>query len=511
MKATAKKRAPVTSSAWALLVVSDSGQAETLPNQEAWAREAAAKNGWTITRYFSGVSTGKYGTRALASRMITELEEMPAESRPQRVLMIRLERLGRGNGLEAMESFLRIRKLGIIVHTRLDGDVGYEKASELLMPVLRFFIGGMENEVRRDKLHATYARRREGNKSDPTIALSNRPPYGLQFTNGKYAEQLPEAATVRQIYDLKIQGYGGHLIAKRIGATAPPMTLKDGRAVPQVWTADRVHKIIAKVTYRGTLVDDATWLRAQQYLREMRCKSRRFDYPLGGALQCECGYVLIGHAGAARGEGRWRNYHCSHLENHGGHSRSHPIAKIDAQFVELLQRLSADDALLERYVTTQTHGPSRKSLTAKLNARIRELDAMESRKRKIFDAFESGTISNEDLRWRLTDLRDSELNLASVIASIESQLAADESRSVSVAHARELIRSAAELWSAAEIEDRRAVAKAVSVACGGLFVTFKGELVVGTRAVSVPATVGEKKGYRRVTPFPLDGQRAGPR
>jgi hypothetical protein len=505
MKA-AKKKLPVTATAWALLVVSDSGQAETLPNQEAWAREAAAANGWAITRFFSGVSTGKYGTRALASGMITELEEMPAESRPQRVLMIRLERLGRGNGLEAMESFLRIRKLGIIVHTRLDGDVGYEKASELLMPVLRFFIGGMENEVRRDKLHATYARRREANKADPTVALSNRPPYGLQFVNGRYAEHPPESDTVRQIYDLKVQGYGGHLIAKRIGATAPPMVLKDGRAIPQVWTSDRVHKIIAKPTYRGTLIDDATWLRAQAYLREKRCKSRRFEYPLGGALRCECGYVLIGHSGAARGEGRWRNYHCMHLENHGGHSKSHLLVKIDAQFLELLQRLCADDALLERYVATQTHGPSRKSLTAKRSARMRELDAMEARRRKIFEAFESGALSNEDLRWRLADLRDAELNLTSIIASIEAQISADDSRSVSVAYARELVRRAAKLWSTAEIDDQRALAKAVSIACGGLFVTFEGKLVVGTRAGSVQAKADEQKGYRRITPFPLDAR-----
>ncbi len=478
MKA-AKTKLPVTSTAWALLVVSDSGQAETLPNQETWARETAASKGWVITRTFSGVSTGKHGTRALASGMISELEEMPAESRPQRILMIRLERLGRGNGLEAMESFLRIRRLGIIVHTRLDGDVGYEKASELLMPVLRFFIGGMENEVRRDKLHATYRKRREGHKSDPTIALSNRPPYGLQFVGGRYAEHPPESDTVRQIYDLKLQGYGGHLIAKRIGATAPPMILKDGRAVPQVWTADRVRKILIKSTYRGTLVDESTWLRAQQHLREMRCKSRRFDYPLGGALHCECGYVLIGHAGAARGNGRWRNYHCMHIEKHDGHSRSHPIAKIDAQFIELLRRLSADDQLLERYILTQTHGPSRKSLLAKIGARKHELDAVEGRRRKIFEAFESDALSKEDLQWRLADLRDAEVNLASLIASIEGQVAAEDSRTANVAHVRRLVRQAADLWQGAEIEEKRALAKAVALAFGGLVVFVDGTLRIG--------------------------------
>ncbi len=400
--------------------------------------------------------------------------------------MIRLERLGRGSGVEAMESFLRIRKLGIIVHTRLDGDVGYDRASELLMPVLRFFIGGMENEVRRDKLHATYARRREANKSDPTIALSNRPPYGLQFVNGRYAEQLPEAQTVRQIYELKLQGYGVQLIAKRIAPSAPPMVLKDGRSIPQVWTADRVRKIIVKTTYRGTLVDESTWQRAQRHLREISRASRRFEYPLGGALRCECGYALIGHAGASRGQGRWRNYHCMHFENHGGHSLSHAIAKIDAQFIELLKRLSADDTLLERYVATQAEGPSRKSLISKLNARKRDLAGIESRRRKIFEAFESDSISTQDLQWRLADLHDAELALTSSIAALERERSTDTARAADVGRARVLIHDASELWLSAAIEEKRALAKAISCACGGLIVTTEGVLVVRSRPKGRP-------------------------
>jgi DNA invertase Pin-like site-specific DNA recombinase len=502
MKAPAKKKS-ATSTAWALLVVSDSGQAETLPNQEAWAREAAAQNGWTITRTFSGVSTGKWGTRGLASQMINELEELPPESRPERVCMIRLERLGRGDGTDAIESFLRIRKLGVIVHTRLDGDVSYGKASELLMPVLRFFIGGMENEVRRDKLNATYARRREAHKTDPTVALSNRPPYGLQFIEGHLVEQLPEAQTVRQIFELKVQGYGAHLIAKRIAASAPPMVMKGGRALPMVWTADRVRKLILKTTYRGTLIDAETWERAQRHLREIRRKSRTYEYPLGGALRCECGYALIGQAGAGRGHGRWRNYMCVHYENHGGHSRSHLITKIDPQFVELLQRLAADDALLERYVSTQGEGPSRKSLSSKVSARRRELSGLENRRRKIFEAFESGSISKKDLEWRLTDLRNVEARLSSEITSLESQLGVNDARTHDIGRARDLIRNAAEHWLSAEIEDKRALSKAVSIACGGLFVTVDGKLVVGVRrGHETTASSSGKKGYGRVKPFP---------
>jgi hypothetical protein len=62
------------------------------------------------------------------------------------------------------------------------------------------------------------------------------------------------------------------------------------------------------------------------------------------------------------------------------------------------------------------------------------------------------------------------------IASLEGQLAVADARSVNVAHARELVRSAAEMSSPAEIEEQRTLAKTVTVACGGLVVSVDGRL-----------------------------------
>ena len=281
--------------AWAFLVVSDPGQADTLPNQEAWAEEVSRANKWPLTKTISGVSSGKLGARKLTMAMIADLEALRPEQRPGRVLMIRLERLGRGDGLEAMEAFLRIRRLGIVVHTRLDGDVGYDKASELLMPMLRFFIGGMENEVRRDKLNAYYDRKRAAHAIDPTIAIANKLPYGLALKDGHFVPQAPEDAAVRLAYELKIQGYGNHRIGKRLAQVAPPMILRNGKEQPQSWTSDRVARLINKECYRGIIVvTPRRGCAPSETYREVSRPTRILEYPLGGALRCECGYALAG-------------------------------------------------------------------------------------------------------------------------------------------------------------------------------------------------------------------------
>jgi hypothetical protein len=411
--------------------------------------------------------------------MLDDLEALSAALRPKRVLMIRLERLGRGNGLEAMEAFLRIRRLGIIVHTRLDGDVGYERASELLMPVLRFFIGGMENEVRRDKLNASYAKRRKENVADNTVALSNRPPYGLAYENGHYVPKYPEATAVRLAYELKIQGFGSHLIAKRLAPLAPPMELRNGLSRPQHWTADRVRRLIIKPAYKGILVDHDVWHSAQRQIREVRRPTIRNEYALGGALTCECGYALIGHAGSGkRPRPEWRYYQCRNLAAHG-RMKHHRTNRIEGQFLILLQNLAAEEALLERYVAGRSTQENTRAISARIAALREENANNDQRRRKLYEAFEQGDLRKRDLQWRLDDLAAGENSRILDIEILQHELAVEHARCTGIENARILVRKAADLWSSATIDDKRALAKAIAQAIGGLIVTIDGNLMVG--------------------------------
>jgi Resolvase, N terminal domain/Recombinase zinc beta ribbon domain len=464
--------------AWALLVVSDPGQADTLPDQQAWAEQTAREKGWPITRTFSGVSSGKLGARGLTLRMIGELESLPPEQRPRRVLMIRLERLGRGDGLEAINAFVTLKTLGVVVHTRLDGDVSYGRASDLLAPVVRFVVGGMENEIRQDKLRAMYERLRKARMVDPSIAVCMRPPYGLVYESGRVVPKEPEATAVRLAYDLKGQGYGCHLIAKRLAQVAPPMTLKSGEARPQRWTSDRVRRLIHKDTYRDTLIDGMTWTRAQPPAREISRPTMRYQYPLGGALRCACGCALVGATGSRKRSNRFRYYQCRNMAAHNGRMKHYRGDRLEEQFAALLARLTAHRSLLEDYATTKQGEGHAEALAAQLSALKRELKGLDDRRRAVFTAFEDGTLLRDDLQWRLDDLKTREMELASQIEQVDREAALTRAKRLQVEDIRALVDSANLYWPVADIEDRRALAKAVANAFGGLTVTYDGSLTV---------------------------------
>ncbi len=466
--------------AWAFLVVSDPQQADTLPDQEAWAREAAHAHGWVITRTISGVSSGKSGARGLTVSMIADLERLAPPERPQRILMIRLERFGRGDGTEAMEVFLKVRKMGIVVHTRLDGDVGYGRASELLMPVLRFFVGGMENEVRRDKLNAMYERRRIAQRDDPTIAISSKVPYGLKYERGHYVPKPPEDEAVRLAYELKGQGYGSHLIAKRLAVVASEHTLKNGHAYYQKWTADRVRKLLMKSSYRGVLVSEETWLRAQRAAKEIQRPTRRFEYPFGGSLRCECGYALFGNKGTGHYNCTFHYYVCRNTDAHNGRFRHYRSDRIEQHFLDLLHRLAVDDDLVRRFLNLDEPGKG-EALQAQLATIRNELSGIDSRRRAIFKAFEDGSLAQADLQWRLDDLSQHAIDLERRIVQLESEIATARASTRSFAEVHELVTSAAALWTNAGIEDKRALTKAMSKAFG-LIVRSTGALVLGQPA-----------------------------
>jgi hypothetical protein len=68
---------------------------------------------------------------------IVQFRATERSERPQRALMVRLDRLGRGLGLEALAALSEIVQLGVTIHTRQDGDYTLN--------------GAIENEARRDK------------------------------------------------------------------------------------------------------------------------------------------------------------------------------------------------------------------------------------------------------------------------------------------------------------------------------------------------------------------------
>ncbi len=465
--------------AWALAVVSDPQQTETLKYQEAWARETASLHNWTLSNLVVDVSSGRDGTRKVVTEMLDKLASLPRQQRPARLLMIRLDRLGRGDGTDAFSAYLKLRELEVIAHTREDGDVRIGRASDLLVPMMRSLLAGFENETRREKLCAMYQRRRAARAADRTVAICMRPPYGLTYEKGHVVAKPDEAAAVRLAYELKGQGYGYRRIAKRLGVEAAPMTLRSGEVRHQRWTADRVRRLIKKDTYRGTIIDDGTWLRAQRHAREVRRPTRRLEYPLGGALTCFCGYALIGSSAHRVRAPRFRYYHCRNLPGHGGRSRHYSSTSLEGQFVDLLGRLSAEPSLLEAYAVAKQASVSVDALEAQLASLKRELRGLDDRRRAVHIAHEDGALRHADLQWRLNDLEQRRVELNTQIDQVQYEIELTQAARVHHEDLHGLLQAAQHHWTIAQIDDRRALAKAIGNALGGFTVSAEGKLSVG--------------------------------
>jgi DNA invertase Pin-like site-specific DNA recombinase len=265
--------APIT--VWSYAAVSSSPQEATLEDQHQWACETAARNGWVIGREFSGVGSGAKGTRDILSSLIDELERTPKAFRPKRVLMIRIDRVGR-MALDCIAAVARLRKLGVLLHTRQDGDVKLETAMDSLRPIFELVTAEMENAARSDKWKAVHARRRAEGKHVGTI------PYGVTLVDGKAVPFEPEAQIVRQIFTLAEQRWGYTRLARWARANAPPKRTLDGSDKPCRWSVSMIKSILASKTLRNLVVSEDQWQRTKAARQsDFRARApKRWDWPL---------------------------------------------------------------------------------------------------------------------------------------------------------------------------------------------------------------------------------------
>ena len=477
-----------TNTAWAYCVVSSEGQSDTLPHQLAWCRDVAARQTWTITRELSDVSSGKYGSRDAYQKMLADIRALPTDKRPEWVLMIRLDRVGRGDNLAHVQVTLSdLYDLGCKVFTREDGAIPMDSAMSQLIAAIKLAVAQQENSVRTDKLMASYARRRQLRATDPTVSVTTRPPYGLLYDNGKLRAKEPEDAAVRRAYELRLQGYGFHRIGQFLANEAPPLSRKNGKSEYQKWNGDRVSRLIRQEMYRDVLVDAATWHRAQRNKRPLVQSSRRHEWPLGGgALRCECGTPLTGLTGNTNnGTGAKRFYYsCSDRRRaHGTKGKAkfvvHRKERIEEQFVALLGRLSASRELTARFAADSgTTDESERELRKRTVQLRTEVGALPGRRERLFAALEAGAMDNADFAQRLTQLKEREQRAQAELASAEAELAAERARVVSAAEAWQLVRATKAVWERASTDEQQAMARVLGAALGGITVDIEGRLSV---------------------------------
>jgi len=462
------ERAARTGTVWAFLVVSSDGQAESLPFQRQWATRTAAENGWSVTDTFEAVSSGRDGIRGLLETLLKKLRSTPANDRPERVLMTRLDRLGRG-GLEPLAAFAEISKLGVKIFTRQDGDYQLARASDSILPMMRIITGAIENEARIDKALSAYDRRRRAG-----LVVATRRPYGLRLEKGHDVPDGERAAVVAKAFELTANGFGLYAIGKRLTQVAPPHEYRNGRVHVVEWTSDRVRKLLGTESYRTTIVDDALWTRAHA-VRAGSTTERsetKNPYPLSGALTCECGRRLVG---SIRGSNVQRVYRCRARTLHG-RIVTHSAPRLENAFAALISDLSASPELIERYATAQRAGDDVDVIESALKRARAAVAGTERERERAWELNEAGNLRDEDLQTRLDAVQRRAAEAAAEITLLSREIEATRLVEEDRSNAASVLERASRLWELASVDDRKAIAKAVTRAVGGLTVTLAGDL-----------------------------------
>lgn len=488
---------------WVLAVVSDVGQAESLPHQLKWAEETAAENGWTVTRkpYSKAGSSGREGVRALVQQMMDDLNATPAAQRPERILMIRQDRLGRGDSLDTIATLAQFKKLGVTIHTREAGDVVVSRAIDAAMPMLRSLTAAIENDVRIDKANATYNRRRRAKADDPRIAVSNYLPYGLTFQNGYMAVKEPEAGFVRQVFKLRAEGLGCYTIANKLRDKAPPMEMKEGPPRAFRVNSDSIARMLKKQEYVDAgLIDRKIWNKVQKRNdRNTPRKPRKYEWPLTGALKCECGYSLSGMTSQPR-QTRYFWYVCRDRQNIHGGLKAFPKDDIEEQFIVFLKTLRKvpSVAALVKGRGAEDTAERRKDIMKQLSALHGELGQIPQQMERVWAAFDKGEIAGQMVQARIESLQARQREAQRVVDGLERELGAMNARQAEADQAVEIIEGVDAVWAKSKPADQKVLAKQVAdLLGGGLIVTLDGTLERDLMAKIVQAQIAVRSKLRQ--------------
>ncbi|MDB5092118.1 MAG: recombinase family protein [Candidatus Eremiobacteraeota bacterium] len=458
-------------SAWALLVVSSSKQVDTLDDQRAWAEATARERGWRLAHTVKGVASGKAGPRTIVKDLLRQLRDLAAEDRPAWVLMIRLDRVARGPIVETQLVVHDLKMLGVRVWTREDGELRNETAMEQLLVAVKATVSSQENEVKRDKAIATYAKRRAAK-----LPVSNQRPLGLRLGDGgKDEPNEPFAEVIRTLFRLRVEGMGLGSIARALLAITPDYTYKNGKTVQVRWTPQRVIKVLEQRAYVGVIVDEVTFQRARRARASGRPATRNAN-PLAGALHCPCGRTLTSTTWG-RSPRRIRYYVCRAVWNHGKLQLGHRADRIEPQFVQMLADLTDKPALIASYsrqartVSVDLVRRAQREAEARLRDLARERD-------RIWALNAAGQLRDEHLQERLDAIDLERKDAEARVAELAAQMALGQHEHQRELAAGEVIREAARTFAEALPEDQQRIARLVASTLGGLVVEYDGLLTI---------------------------------
>jgi DNA invertase Pin-like site-specific DNA recombinase len=449
--------------AWILAAVSSGKQDVSLPEQLKWCREAAKRNDWTVTREWSAVGSAKRGIRPVFDECLDALRALPKGERPRYLVCVRLDRLGRGSGIETIGAVAELKRLGVTIFSREDGEVRVERASEAILPSIRAIVAALENETRADRTRAGQARRRAEGKHLGAV------PYGTVLLDGKPVRYEPEAVIVDEVFALLGSGWGLERIAGAVRDKAPPKKLGNGSTRALTWGQSTIRSLYESEVIRAVVVSESALAKAEAARKDnyRYAPTGEWEWPLRGAVRCTCGHRLMGHASGVKGY-RVRYYRCrSHPYDErpeGNRRPGHRADALEQSFVDLLKTLSASPDI----VFNSQPKRSAERVKAEEQALKRKLAQLEQRRKRACELAEEGGYTAAELRERLDGIDRERRALGSQLEDLTAEArrhSIDRADAVTMA---EVLKRLPAAWPTLPIEHRQAIAKALSSMAGGL-------------------------------------------
>lgn len=327
----------------------------SLDAQLAECRRYALRQGWVLGGEYTDVLAGWRDDRPQYSALLAEVRTLRSQGQPLAVVCAALDRFGR-RLMERVRSREELKALGVPIHSVREGGEVSDLVANILASVA-------QEETRRqgERIRATWAHVR----SSGWFPHANVPAWGYRWRDATPDERrdgAPKRVLDRdemaapyavEMFERCARGESIRAIARWVHTLPPP-----------VWSGRKlgyasVQRLLQSATYISrpaterepldappqrwpALVDDLTWLRAQQHIADHQHRRHQASgrYLLTGYLRCpQCGGRLTG----AALKQRWPYYRCNgEIANPGQPCRwGMPGRAVDGPVIEAVGELLA--------------------------------------------------------------------------------------------------------------------------------------------------------------------------
>lgn len=468
--------------------VSSAEQAEegySIDEQERLLKKFCEDNDYTIFKVYSdkGISGKSIKARPAMKEMLKEADEKKFDM----VITWKINRIAR-NMLNLLQIVDLLEKNNISFKS-------YSENFETETPMGKFSLQmmGAVGELERGTIAQNVkmgmlARAREG-RWNGNILLG----YNLKGKDGSTNKKRKdtelvinesEAEIVRTIFSMYSEGNGYKSIANKLNTFG--YTTKRGNPfsinaikdilknpvyigkirynVLQNWSEKRRrHKNPKPLIVDGiheAIIDQELWDKVQKMMEDSKGKPSRIydgEFPLTGILKCpvcNSGMVIM-RSSKARKDGtrhRIEYYCCGAWKNKGTavcHSNSINVNKANEYVFGKLSELLNNDKLIKDIVANIN--TTRKAMVDpskdELEKILKELDKLEAKKKKVFEAYEDDIITKKDFSDRMAEIKSREEMLQQEVNNLKSNILDDGIQEVSYEFVREILSSFSKMLS----------------------------------------------------------------